>query len=128
MSLSALRPALSRGRRITAAVALGLALGVGGAAAVGSPAAAAPGDHAWCDDYKFSMARNSEGKCVELIQVYLYQYGFGSYLNGHGGIDGDFGAATDRAVRAFQNKYKSRTGPADGEVGPKTWATFGYLA
>ncbi|TQS41959.1 peptidoglycan-binding domain-containing protein [Cryptosporangium phraense] len=126
-----LRTILARGRRVSTAAALGVALSigaVGGATVLANPASASPGDHAWCDDYKFSMARNSSGACVELIQVYLYQYGFGSYLDGHGGVDGDFGQATDKAVRAFQTKYKKDVKYVDGEVGPLTWAEFGKLA
>lgn len=59
-----------------------------------------------------SMLRKGDrGKSVELLQVRL-------------GIraDGDFGPATERAVKAFQ---ASKGLAADGLVGPKTWQALG---
>lgn len=47
-----------------------------------------------------------------------------AYLNGHGSnlaIDGDFGAKTDTAVRAFQRRWGL---VVDGVVGPRTTAAF----
>lgn len=83
---------------------------------------AAPGDHAYCDDYVYEKRGN--GACVELIQYYLTQYGFGSYLRPDG-IDGEFGQKTHNAVVAFQRRYGLQ---ADGKVGPRTWAKFSQLA
>lgn len=37
-----------------------------------------------------------------------------------GGLDGDFGAATEKAVKAFQTKYALK--PVDGVVGNVTWS------
>ncbi|GIT30188.1 MAG: hypothetical protein Ct9H300mP1_22340 [Planctomycetaceae bacterium] len=39
-------------------------------------------------------------------------------------IDGEFGPATSRAVKAFQTAKKI---PATGRVGPKTWQNLGPL-
>lgn len=53
-----------------------------------------------------------EGASVRQLQA---------YLNGHGyslALDGDFGAATDSAVRAFQRKHTPDD--VDGVVGPRT--------
>lgn len=59
-----------------------------------------------------TLRRGSEGQVVEMLQ---------SVLNGAGAslkVDGDFGPATERAVRAFQEKHGL---VADGICGPYTW-------
>jgi hypothetical protein len=59
--------------------------------------------------------KGSKGQKVKLIQEWLVLHGFNLV------IDGDFGSATDYAVKAFQ---KNRGLEADGVVGPNT---FGQL-
>ena len=69
------------------------------------------------DGLELPMLRNgSKGYSVKALQILLIGYGFscGSY-----GADGDFGGATDKAVKAFQ---KSNKLDVDGIVGEKTWA------
>lgn len=39
--------------------------------------------------------------------------------------DGDFGPATEKAVKEFQKKHAKECGEADGIVGAKTWAALG---
>ena len=62
------------------------------------------------------LKKGSKGDSVKALQILLNGHGFscGSY-----GADGDFGSATDKAVRAFQ---KAKGIGVDGEVGSKTWA------
>lgn len=58
------------------------------------------------------MKSGSKGTPVKQLQA---------YLNGHGaalGLDGDFGPATDSAVRVFQRKHTPDD--VDGVVGPRT--------
>jgi len=66
------------------------------------------------------LRRGSKGKAVELLQKLLVAQGY--KLTRHKnrtGIDGDFGPATQRAVKRFQ---KDEGLVADGIVGKKTWA------
>ena len=63
-----------------------------------------------------TLKKGSKGDHVKALQALLIGYGYdlGSY-----GADGDFGGATESAVR----KYQSRNGlTTDGVVGNKTWA------
>lgn len=62
------------------------------------------------------LARGNKGKAVKALQLLLIGYG---YSCGAAGADGDFGSATDSAVRKFQ---KANGLTADGVVGPATWA------
>jgi hypothetical protein len=57
--------------------------------------------------------RGMKGKKVRLIQEWLCLHGYNIF------IDGDFGPATESAVRAFQRKKRLKV---DGIVGPKTFA------
>lgn len=62
------------------------------------------------------LSKGSKGESVKALQTLLIGYGFscGSY-----GADGDFGAATDSAVRKFQ---KAKVIGVDGIVGSATWS------
>lgn len=58
------------------------------------------------------LSKGMQGTPVKQLQA---------YLNGHGyslELDGDFGSATDSAVRAFQRKHTPDD--VDGVVGPRT--------
>lgn len=60
------------------------------------------------------LRKGSEGDSVRVLQA-----GIGAH------VDGDFGAKTEAAVKAFQTRNPS-AGPVDGVVGPRTWkAIFG---
>lgn len=61
------------------------------------------------------LRRGSEGASVELLQARLRMHGYPLTL------DGDFGPATDLAVRAFQ---KARGLSVDGIVGPASWGAL----
>lgn len=82
----------------------------------GSTAAPAPNTKEGTPVYMKTLKKGSKGAQVKALQALLIGYG---YDCGKSGVDGDFGSATDSAVRRFQ----SRNGlTCDGSVGPKTWA------
>ena len=62
-----------------------------------------------------TIRRGSKGEDVKYVQTILYKLGYnlGSY-----GIDGDFGRATEAAVKEFQRDHGLN---ADGVVGPLTY-------
>jgi N-acetyl-anhydromuramyl-L-alanine amidase AmpD len=62
------------------------------------------------------LRKGAKGQQVKALQTLLIGYGYscGSY-----GADGDFGSATDKAVRAYQ---KATGLVVDGIVGQATWA------
>lgn len=63
------------------------------------------------------MLRNgNKGDSVKALQTLLIGYG---YSCGRWGADGDFGAGTDGAVKAYQKAHGLEV---DGIVGPATWA------
>lgn len=64
------------------------------------------------------LSKGSRGPSVEAVQWALTRAGFAA------GIDGDFGPATERAVREYQAAKKLTV---DGLVGPKTWSALGLL-
>ena len=67
---------------------------------------------------KPTLKRGSKGQYVTLAQTELIQKGYscGSY-----GADGDFGKATEAAVKAFQKDHGLN---ADGIIGSQTWAAL----
>ncbi|MTH54805.1 L,D-transpeptidase family protein [Bacillus mangrovi] len=67
-----------------------------------------------------TLKKGSQGEAVAQLQRKLTSSGFSP-----GGIDGIFGSATDRAVRAFQ---KSRGLTVDGIAGPATWSALNKSA
>lgn len=64
------------------------------------------------------LRRGNKGEDVKTLQKLLVEKG---YSVGSCGIDGDFGAATQKAVKQFQKDNKLT---ADGVVGQKTWAAL----
>ena len=65
-----------------------------------------------------TLRRGDKGAYVTELQTDLVKLGYGI---GPCGIDGDFGKATEAAVRTFQ--YDHRIG-IDGICGPETWAAI----
>lgn len=62
------------------------------------------------------LKKGAKGKDVKALQTLLIGYG---YSCGKYGADGDFGAATEKAVKAFQKANKLTQ---DGICGPATWS------
>ena len=62
-----------------------------------------------------TVQRGSQGAAVKAVQATLSARGQGIP------VDGDFGAVTDAAVRAFQQQHGL---VVDGIVGPQTWQTL----
>lgn len=65
-----------------------------------------------------TLTQGDSGEAVALLQRTLRRAGF--FLNQP--IDGDFGATTDAAAKAFQNAMGLIV---DGIVGPQTWSELG---
>lgn len=62
------------------------------------------------------LKKGSKGEAVKSLQILLIGYG---YSCGSSGVDGSFGSATDKAVKAFQ---KAKGLVVDGVVGSNTWS------
>ena len=65
---------------------------------------------------KATLRKGSKGDTVSELQTMLLKLG---YDLGPCGIDGDFGKATEAAVRSFQSDHRLAV---DGVVGKNTWA------
>ncbi|MDD4587560.1 MAG: peptidoglycan-binding protein [Heliobacteriaceae bacterium] len=72
------------------------------------------------DQLTRQLKKGDTGEEVKQVQQLLSQAGFYQ-----GKLDGEFGALTEKAVIAFQTKYKLVT---DGLVGPQTWAKLTAVA
>lgn len=79
-------------------------------------AVAAANDNAAIDASPVALSRGDKGEAVRALQVQLRDAGFYA-----ANLDGDFGAGTEAAVRAFQ---KSRGLTVDGWAGIKTVAAL----
>ena len=66
----------------------------------------------------YMLAKGSKSQQVKLLQRTLIGWG---YSVGVYGADGDFGAATEKAVKKFQTANKLA---ADGIVGKDTWTAL----
>ncbi len=67
-----------------------------------------------------TVRRGADGDAVTMLQKILASFEHGPW--DPGAVDGDFGPATEKAVKQFQ----SDTGlTADGIVGQRTWAMLG---
>lgn len=64
------------------------------------------------------LRQGSEGNEVKTLQRLLIALG---YDCGKAGVDGDFGIATHKAVKAFQSKVFINKKDCDGIVGANTW-------
>lgn len=62
-----------------------------------------------------TLRRGSKGEYVTLLQTQLNNRG---YDLGHFGVDGDYGRATEAAVKQFQKDWGLKE---DGITGPETW-------
>ena len=65
-----------------------------------------------------TIRKGAKGELVIKAQELLRSHG---YSLGKWGVDGDFGSATENAVKAFQ---RDNGLTADGIIGPKTWAAL----
>ena len=73
------------------------------------------------EDVRPTLRKGSKGQYVKILQNELIIKG---YSCGPQGADGDFGANTEKAVKAFQREHDGPDGRAltiDGVVGPATW-------
>ena len=64
------------------------------------------------------LKKGAKGNTVKALQALLIGY---DYSCGDSGTDGSFGAATDKAVRAYQ---KAKGLEVDGSVGRATWSSL----
>lgn len=64
------------------------------------------------------LKKGAKGSQVKAMQALLIGYG---YSCGSSGVDGSFGGATDKALRAYQ---KDKGLAVDGSCGPATWASL----
>ncbi len=98
-----------------------LVLALTTAAALGTPAQAAVRTCSTSTPVasRPTLRYGDTGSCVKVAQQALGSKG---YSVGTAGADGDFGAATLRATKAFQKEYGL---VADGIIGPLTWGRLG---
>lgn len=68
------------------------------------------------------LKKGAKSEQVKALQALLIGYGYKMENNGKTyGVDGSFGGATDKAVRAYQKDHGLAV---DGSVGPATWGSL----
>ncbi|MEU9099237.1 peptidoglycan-binding domain-containing protein [Streptomyces sp. NPDC048361] len=106
-----------------ATAALGTGLAVAPVASAAPASASVVGTYGCTyTDSQPEISRGSAGSAVKEAQCLLkhWNVNIGRY-----GVDGQFGADTDHAVREFQSRVKTMCHmPVDGIVGPKTWSAL----
>jgi len=70
------------------------------------------------DTEPLTIRKGSKGDAVKRMQTILFNLG---YDLGKWGIDGDFGSATEKALKEFQSDNRLEV---DGVCGPATWAAL----
>ena len=66
------------------------------------------------------LKRGSTGNAVSSLQTGLKRFDVANSPTDPGPVDGDFGARTEAAVRAYQ-RHQAPELREDGVVGPRTW-------
>lgn len=71
--------------------------------------------------------RKTRPMFTKIVQKFMYDYSdvFKADLIQHGGVDGDFGAATERCVVGFQDVEEIYELAGPGCVGVETWTEIG---
>ena len=97
-----------------------------GAVAVGAGIAAVPliGQAAYAYSWGGTLQQGSSGAAVTELQIRVAGWPTGSASHTRLGIDGDFGPATEAAVKRFQSAYGLTS---DGVVGPNTQSVLNSL-
>ncbi|NDL60272.1 D-Ala-D-Ala carboxypeptidase family metallohydrolase [Phytoactinopolyspora mesophila] len=109
------------GRSITRRGAIGGVAAAIGAVAVGSVVTAAPA-HAY--NWTRTMRRGDSGNDVRELQIRVAGWAAASASRTFIAIDGQFGPATEGAVRRFQSAYGLTS---DGIAGPQTHTQLNWL-
>ena len=83
------------------------------------------GPQTWFRLTPTEVKKGSKGNAVRLLQELLKGFAYPPFDPGP--VDGDFGALTETAVRAFQTDFVDFDGnplKVDGIAGPKTWTAL----
>lgn len=74
-----------------------------------------------CEWPGITLQKGSKGALVKHIQGWVNTLQKAGFSYNHLDVDGDFGDATEHAIRVYQDRHDLTV---DGVVGPKTWAAL----